>query len=300
MNEKAAADWPVPPGYAAGAPVPWWVKLGVKLALGALPVAPATWRRLGLRRHSFGALDAARLVEPLAWRARRFAELAGRPPRAVLEIGPGAMVLRAPVAAALGFRPIWYFDVEDDAPHDLAPYRAAAEAARAAGLTPPDLAGCTSREAVLRACGAHLMVGGLHRLREVPAGSVDLTFSEVVLEHVRRAELAPLLAALRRLAAPAGLGLHAVDFHDHLGGGLRHLAVPDGLWEGPAVAQAGLYCNRLGLSQMLAAFAAAGFAARPEGCGRWPAPPPGRVPARLGRSAADDLVCHAAIETRPA
>jgi SAM-dependent methyltransferase len=290
----------VPPGYAAGAPVPWWVKLGAKYVLGALPVPAAAWRAIGLRRHSFDALDPARLVDPLSWRARRFAEVAGRAPRSVLEVGPGAMVLRAPIAAALGLGPIWYLDVEDAAPQDLAPYRAAAEAARQAGLTPPDLSGCTSRDDVLRACGAVYLVGGPHRLMEVPAGSVDLTFSEVALEHVRREDMAPLLAALRRVSAPDGLGLHAVDFHDHLGGGLRHLRFADAFWEGPGVARAGLYCNRLGLSQVMDAFARAGFRAEAAGRGLWPAPPERDIPARLGRTKEDDLVCHAAIEARPA
>ncbi|MBU8543184.1 MULTISPECIES: methyltransferase domain-containing protein [Roseomonadaceae] len=292
---------PVPPGYAAGAPVPWWLKLGVKLVLGALPVPPEAWRRLGLRRHSFDALDPVRLVHPLSWRARRFEALAGRPPRAVLEVGPGAMVLRAPIAAALGLGPIWYLDVEDAAPRDLAPYRAAAEAARQAGLTPPDLSGCANREEVLAACHARLLVGGAARLAEVPEASVDLTFSEVALEHVRKADLAPLLAALRRVAAPGSLGLHAVDFHDHLGGRLRHLAFGPGFWEGRSVARAGLYCNQLGLSQFLAAFQAAGFAATVPERLVWQMPllPPGGAHPTLDRAPEDDRICHAAIEVRP-
>ncbi|MGG5808919.1 hypothetical protein [Falsiroseomonas sp. CW058] len=301
MPSPAPQDAIVPPGYAAGAPVPWWAKLGVKLVLGTLPVPARAWRALGLRRHSFGALDPVRLVHPLQWRAARAAALLGRPARSVLEVGPGAMVLRAPVAAALGLGPIWYLDVEDDAPRDLAPYRAAAEAARGAGLVPPDLAGCATHGDVLRACGARLLVGGTGRLAEIPAGSIDLTFSEVALEHVRRDAFAPLLAALRRVAAPGGVGLHGIDFHDHLGGGLRHLAFPPAFWEGAAVARAGLYCNRLGLSEMLDAFRAAGFAAAVTERGLWPAAPlpPGGAHPALRRRAEDDRVCHATVETRP-
>ncbi len=298
LRDRPPVDQTVAPGYAAGARAPWWLKLSAKLALGALPVPAAAWRAIGLRRHSFHALAPERLVEPLAWRQRRFTALAGRAPRAVLELGPGAMVLRAPVAAALGFGPIWYLDVEDDAPRDLAPYRQAAEAARQAGLTPPELSACATREDVLAACGARLLIGGAAALDAVPAGSIDLAFSEVVLEHVRRADMPPLLAALRRVTAPEGLGLHAIDFHDHLGGGLRHLGMPDGFREGAAVARAGLYCNRLGLSQIAHAFEDAGFAATVTHRGLWPFAP-AVAPRRLGRAIADDLVCHAAIEARP-
>lgn len=292
-------DWTAGPGYAAGAPLPWWVKLGVKLVLGSLPVPARAWRAMGLRRHSFRALHPDRLVHPLATRAGRFATLAGRPARTMLEIGPGAMVLRAPIAAALGLGPIWYLDVEDDAPRDLAPYRQAAEAARQAGLSPPDLSGCASAADVLAACGAQALIGGPDRLDAIAAGSVDLTVSEVVLEHVRRDAMLPLLRALRRVSAPDGLAMHVVDFHDHLGGRLRHLAFPDGFWEGAAVARSGLYCNRLGLSQMLRSFGEAGFVPTVTGRGVWPEPP-ARAPARLGRVPMDDRICLAAIEARPA
>jgi hypothetical protein len=292
-------DWIAGRGYAAGAPLPWWVKLGVKLVVGSLPVPPRAWRAMGLRRHSFRALHPDRLVEPVATRAGRFATLAGRPARTMLEIGPGAMVLRAPIAAALGLGPIWYLDVEDDAPRDLAPYRQAAEAARQAGLCPPDLSGCATAADVLAACGARALIGGPEQLDAIAPGSVDLAVSEVVLEHVRRDAMVPLLRALRRVTAPDGLAMHVVDFHDHLGGRLRHLSFPDGFWEGPAVARSGLYCNRLGLSQILGAFGQAGFATTVTGRGLWPQPP-ARAPARLGRAPMDDRICHAAIEARPA
>ena len=58
----------------------------------------------------------------------------GRRPRTVLEIGPGFMVVRAPVLAGLGARRTWFVDPADSAPTALAPYRAAAAAARAQGL----------------------------------------------------------------------------------------------------------------------------------------------------------------------
>ncbi len=295
-------DHPVPPGYAAGAPVPWWVKLGVKLVMGALPVPARAWRAIGLRRHSFGAADVTRFVPPMQERAARFATLAGRPPRNMLEVGPGAMVLRAPIAAALGLGPIWYLDVEDDAPRDLEPWRRAAAAARDAGLSPPDLSGCATHEDVLKACGATLLVGGAERLAALAPGSVDLVVSEAVLEHVRREDMGPLLSGLRRVTAPDGVGMHGVDFHDHLGGKLRHLSFAPGFWESAAVGRAALYCNRLGLSEVVAAFRDAGFTPTVTGRLVWdsaPLPPGGRHPS-LRRTAEDDLVCAAQIECRPA
>ncbi|WP_237214361.1 hypothetical protein [Falsiroseomonas oryziterrae] len=302
MPSDEPGDGPVPPGYAAGAPVPWWLKFAVKLALGALPVPPRIWRELGLRRHSFFADDEAALVAPLqAWAAQAAAVL-GRPARSLLELGPAAMVLRAPVAAALGFAPIWYLDVEDDAPRSLEPYRRAAAAARAAGLSPPDLSGCATREEVLRACGARLLIGGTERLADIPAASVDLVASSAVLEHVRRDEVGPLLVALREVTAPDGVGLHGIDLHDHLGGRLRHLGFSPGFWEGTAVARAGLYCNRLGLSEFLDLMRSAGFRSRAITRLVWPAAPLPRsgTHPQLHRRAADNRICAATVECRPA
>ena len=86
--------------YSPGKNVPWWVKFGSKLILARLPVPYAVWRKLGIFKH--GRSDAQ-------WsRERKFAteciEIAkkelGRPPRTVLELGPGDSFVGAIVSAA--------------------------------------------------------------------------------------------------------------------------------------------------------------------------------------------------------
>lgn len=291
------AERPVPAGYARGAPLPWWAKLGVKLGLAALGVHGARARRLGFAEPSFDRADEGKLVGvPRGWVARA----GDPPPRTILEVGPGRMVTRAPVLAALGFARIWYLDSVDSAPLDPAPYREAADLAREAGLAPPDLAGCADRAAVLAACNATVLTGGPAALRAIPDGAVELVASEAVLEHVRRADLAPLLAQLRRVTAPGGRGLHWIDLHDHLGGGLEHLRYGDAFWEGPLAARAGIYVNRLGLSAHVEGFRAAGFDARVTEAMVWPAPPAGprRPHPDARRSPADDRICAAVVETR--
>jgi SAM-dependent methyltransferase len=292
---------PAPPGLARGAPVPWWAKLGLKLGLAALGLHGARARALGLARPSFEAASPAKLVgAPQGWLDRAEA-LMGRRPRTMLEIGPGAMVVRAPVLAALGARRIWFVDPADSAPTALAPYGAAAAAAKAQGLVPPDLSGCTDRSAVLARSGATLLIGGPAALAGIPDGAIDLVVSEAVLEHVRREDLAPLLRQLRRVTAPDGVGLHFIDFQDHLGGGLQHLRFSDAFWASPLVGRAGVYVNRLGLSAMVGRFRHAGFAVTVAEAVVWDRRPAG--PARPHpegmRPAADDLVARAALEVRP-
>lgn len=293
---------PVPPGYARGRPAPWWLKLGTKLALAGIGLHGPRARALGIAEPSFTTMDAARLVDaPRLWIERAEAVL-GRRPRSLLELGPGRMVLRAPVLAGLGFGPIWYADPADSAPTGPAPYEEAADLARAEGVPVPDLSGAADRGAVLARCDATLLIGGPAALSAIPDGAVDLVVSEVVLEHVRREDMAPLLAQLRRVTAPDGLGLHWVDFHDHLGGNLQHLRFSDAFWASPLVGRAGVYINRLGLSAMLSRFRRAGFDVAVPHALSWAERPVGplRPHPDATRPAADDLMCHAMLEARPA
>ncbi|MCO6414990.1 class I SAM-dependent methyltransferase [Siccirubricoccus sp. KC 17139] len=290
-----------PRGLSRGMPVPWYIKLGVKLGLAAIGVHGARARMLGLARPSFGASDPAKLVgTPQAW-FQRATELLGRRPRTLLEVGPGRMVLRAPLLAGLGAECIWFVDPSDSAPREAGPYLAAAATGRLHGVMSPDLSGCADRAAVLARSHARLLIGGPAALSAIPDGSVDLVVSEAVLEHVRREDLAPLMAQLRRVTAPDGLGLHTVDFQDHLGGGLQHLRFSDQFWASPLVGRAGIYVNRLGLSAMASRFRRAGFAVQVTEAVVWPKRPPGprRPHPDAMRPAGDDLVARATLELRP-
>src|SRR3712207_2160239 len=61
----------VPPGYARGAPLPWWLKLGTKLALAGVGLHGARARALGIAEPSFTTLEPGRLLDaPDLWMRR--------------------------------------------------------------------------------------------------------------------------------------------------------------------------------------------------------------------------------------
>lgn len=269
--------------------VPWWGKVGLKLLFSALPVDHRTWRRLGVFRH--GNMDDPATAIGIfrlhfdRWTARR----GGRPGFVMLELGPGDGLLSGVIARAFGAEASYLVDVCDDAAHAIEPFRRMAAALQASGHaapTPPDDA---SFEAALAFYGMRYLTGGLASLRTVPDASVDLCWSQAVLEHVRRAEMPAVLAELRRVLKPDGIGSHVIDLQDHLGGGLNNLRFTERFWEAEWIARAGFYTNRLQARDYARLFQAAGFAPEIVGTDRWPTMPlPRRALARPFADLRDD------------
>lgn len=186
-----------------------------KVALSRMRVDYGQWRQWGLFVH--GAMDRpayalgvmmSHLVRP-GWN-----DCAGK---VVLELGPGDSLATAVIARALGATRIYLVDAGDFATYEPGAYAALQRHLESAGLHPPDLSSCATRAQMLTVCGAEYLTDGLAGLRRVPQQSVDLVFSQAVLEHVRRAEFDDTQRALRRVQAPAGLASHQVDLKDRRG-----------------------------------------------------------------------------------
>jgi SAM-dependent methyltransferase len=93
----------------------------------------------------------------------------------------------------------------------------------------------------------------------LPADSVDVVFSNAVLEHVR--DVGRVAERLAWITRPGGIGLHQVDFRDHrdFARPLEFLLLDDETHAGEYRRSHGERCNRSRPSETLAAFRAAGF-----------------------------------------
>ena len=204
-----------------GAPIPWWAKIGAKVILSRFPFGYSLWQKLGLFRH--GKMDQLSYVQGVfdqhVGRAGLGNQLRGM---SILEFGPGDSIATAVIAACHGARAV-LIDSGDYAVRDVRLYQSFASRLKKHGLDAPDLAGAESREDILAICGAKYLSNGLSSLQTIADGSVDLIFSQAVLEHVRRHEFLETIKESYRILRTGGFVSHRVDLKDHVGGGLNNL-----------------------------------------------------------------------------
>jgi SAM-dependent methyltransferase len=247
--------------------IPWWLKIGAKIVLSRLRLPYHHWRTLGLFQHGF-MLDPEYAVGVFD---RHYARAKARLPPAytVLELGPGDSLATALVAAAHGAEKVWLVDAGVYASQDIEAYRPLCQrlASSSNGVR------YHSVSHMLEATHATYLTNGLASLHTIPADSVDLIFSQAVLEHVAWDEFNETIHELHRVQRPGGVSSHRIDLQDHLAHGLNSLRFSRALWESDLFAKSGFYTNRLRASQIVAAFTAAGYALLSRQDDRWPTLP---------------------------
>lgn len=250
---------------------PWQVKIAAKLLLSRIPIPRKYdfWRRLNLFKHGGMARpDYAYEVFKTHFGRAGFAR---RDEGFVtLELGPGDSLFSAMNAYAFGASASYLVDVGSFAVDDLKPYRAMANSLTERGLPVPDMANIGSLEELLAACGARYETLGLTSLRGIPARSVDIVWSQAVIEHIRRAEFLDIMKELRRVIRDDGVCSHTVDLRDHLGDALNNLRFSKSLWELDFMANSGFYTNRIRYSEMLDLFHQSGWDIEVVLVNRWP------------------------------
>lgn len=251
--------------------LPWWGKIGAKLVLSRTRFAYDFWQRIGLFRH--GHMDSADyaigVFDAHVARAGLGEDLAGK---VVLEVGPGDSIASAIIAHARGGRAI-LIDSGPFARADIRPYLALCESLRARGLVVANLTESTTLPEALALTGAEYLTAGLESWRGIPSQSIDLVFSQAVLEHVRKNEFLATQVECARIMKPDGVASHRVDLRDHLGGALNNLRFRESVWESAFFVRSGFYTNRIQMAEMLRLFEQAGFEVELDEVRRWPALP---------------------------
>lgn len=271
-------------------PIPWWIKLSAKLVLSRLPLGYAVWQRLGLFRH--GCMDTSEYaIEVFHSHVEKTGSTNRLRGKTILELGPGDSIASAIIAAAHGAHAI-LVDTGRFVRADIAPYLELGRALNARHLTAPVLSGCQDIDEILARCAARYMTKGVDSLRQIEGGTVDLIFSQAVLEHVRKREFVEAMRECRRVLRPGGICSHQVDLRDHLGGALNNLRFRERTWESEFFATSGFYTNRISYSEMQHLFRQAGFVVDIIGVRRWAAlPTPRSRLAKEFKDVPDEELC---------
>jgi len=249
------------------AAIPWPAKIAAKLVLSRLPVPYGWWKRFGLFEH--GHMDDPAYGEAVFLRHFRRAGAAAEPGFTCLELGPGDSLFSAVLAKAYGAGASWLVDTGAFAVRDMAAYHGLARHLQAEHLPAPPDPALASLDALLAYCNARYLTDGLAALAAVSTASIDLLWSQAVLEHIRKREFDAVMHETRRVLKPRGVASHRVDLRDHLAGALNNLRFSELLWESDWMARSGFYTNRLGYDEMIERFRAAGFAVEIVGVERW-------------------------------
>lgn len=247
--------------------IPWWLKIIAKIILSRIPINYNFWQRVGLFRH--GYMDEASYVLNVfnghVLKAGLERNIQGK---TILELGPGDSVSTAIIAACYNCSTI-LIDVGFFARTDIDSYLKLVESLKNKGLSPPDISKSETIDDVLVACKARYLTHGLTSLSLIEGGTVDMIFSQAVLEHVRKHEFLEIMRECIRVLAPEGVASHSVDLKDHLGGSLNNLRFSESLWESDFFVSSGFYTNRIRLPQMKILFEDSGFTSEIIDIRRW-------------------------------
>jgi SAM-dependent methyltransferase len=250
----------------------WAFKIAAKVLLSRVPLSYRAFRRLGMFRH--GRMNKPAYAEAVFF---EHVERVGGPDalegKVCLELGPGDSLASAILARALGARGIYLVDVGNFAETDVSVYHAIIEDLREKGYPVADLVGIADIPDLLARANATYLTDGVSSLASIPDKSVDVIWSQAVLEHVRRHQVPEVLRHMRRIITPSGVMSHRIDYKDHLGGSLNNLRFPEKLWESEFMARSGFYTNRIRNAKFMRLFEEAGFELTEIQPGRWHALP---------------------------
>lgn len=224
--------------------------------MSRIPFGYALWQRLGLFRH--GQMDNSDYAIKIFRSHLQNAGIINPKGMTLLELGPGDSIATAIIAAAYGAKPV-LVDVGAFVRTDMLPYMNLVSALSEEGLVPPDISKCTSVHEILIQCNAQYLTDGLKSLQQLENESIDLIFSQAVLEHIGYHEFHDTMLECYRLLKENCLCSHQIDLRDHLSNGLNNLRFSRALWESSLFSSAGFYTNRIRCNDMLEQFTQAGF-----------------------------------------
>jgi len=236
----------------------WRFKILMKIIFSRIPVAYNIWRKIGLFRH--GAMDNDTYTLNIFNTHMEKTGLAGNlNGKTILEIGPGDSIATAILASSFGAQTIMV-DAGSYASKNIEIYRDMVNGFQNKGLVFSfDINNINTIEELLFSCNARYLTNGLNSLLKIDSNSVDLIFSQAVLEHIRKNEFIDTMNHYYRILKKKGVCSHQIDLRDHLGGSLNNLRFSENIWESKFFSSSGFYTNRIRFFEMIKIFEKIGY-----------------------------------------
>lgn len=258
--------------------LPWWAKILIKLFVSNLPIHYGFWKRIGLFEHgemnvpdyaykSLTGLASAANATLIRDGTQYYRALPNQD-FVVLEVGCGDSLFSGMISYAMGATKTYLVDAGDYASREIVDYRRLFSYLLDKGYNLNSSIVCEF-ESMLGALSSSYLTNGVSSLREIPDESIDFSFSNAVIEHIRRNDCKLFASELFRVTSKSGISYHRIDLRDHLGGGLNNLRVPYGLWESNLFRNSSFYTNRYRFSEIIEIFTNAGFCCEVVAVKRW-------------------------------
>lgn len=229
--------------------IPWYIKIVIKLVLSRLPFSYSFWQKIGLFRH--GHMDKIEYTLKVFHRHLKFSNIktSDLKGKLLIEIGPGDSIVSAMIASSFEAKMI-LIDVGHFVKEDVQFYINVASELINLGYNVPDISHCKTIYEILNKINSKYYTEGVKSFSKIKDSSVDLIFSQAVLEHVRVKDFNNLAIEIKRVLKLNALSSHAVDLKDHLSYSLNNLRFSDRIWETEFFASSGFYTNRMSISEI--------------------------------------------------
>ncbi|MAR97127.1 MAG: hypothetical protein CMG17_05750 [Candidatus Marinimicrobia bacterium] len=248
--------------------VPWRLKILIKIFFNILGIEYSFLQKYSLVRHGkMDKIDYALKTfhDHIESMSMSLNELKGK---TILELGPGDSINSALIASAYGARAI-LLDSHSAAIKDVNFYKLQSKLLIEKGLQVSDFSSINSFDELLDELDARYITEGIKGFSLIESESIDIIFSQAVLEHIRKIEFDDLLIENRRILKNDGIVSHSIDLKDHLDYALNNLRFSEKVWESRLMSSASFYTNRIGFDEMIEKFNSLGFSTEVTEVTKW-------------------------------
>ena len=249
------------------ASAPWWFKIVVKIIFSRLPIRYDFWKKFGIFKH--GAMDNYEYSIKTFNDHINYSELnENLSKKVILEIGPGDSIATSFLAHSYGAKSI-LVDSGKFVEKDLSSYHSLLDKINSQNDSLSDISLESGFEELLTALHSQYLVDGLDSLKLIDSSSVDLIFSQAVMEHIRKDEINDTINEFYRILKPGGVTSHRIDYKDHLNSSINNLRFSGKIWESNLFANSGFYTNRIRHSEMIKLFSSSNLILIKEKTEEW-------------------------------